>query len=173
MSSSHDCIESATYVVLKHSYFLVYGANLLLHLLCSLLYSFGRCSQTTCFILIWRSATTVTKGKRSLLGELTLVMSLEWTVHYTLVGSELVWSHLLSGHILFSWHMLQWSSDKAFTLSTTLRILSLEKVVDKSSFMACHRGVIHHSRESRLTATSYVVSIRGCNRCAAFFIIVS
>ena len=145
MSSSHDCIESATYVVLKHSYLLVYGVNLLLHLLCSLLYSFRRCGQTTWFILIWRSATTVTEGKRSLLGELTLVMSLEWTVHYTLVGSELMGSHLLGGHILFSWHMLQRSSDKAFTLSTTLRILSLEKVVDKSSFMACHRRVIHHS----------------------------
>ena len=130
MSSSHDCIESATYVVLKHSYLLVDGVNLFLHFLCSLLYSFGRCSQTTCFILIWRSATTMTEGKRSLLSELTLVMSLEWTVHYTLVGSKLVGSHLLGGHILFCRHMLQRSSHKAFTLSTTLRILSLKKVVD-------------------------------------------
>ena len=72
----------------------------------------------------------MTEWKRSLLGELTLVMSLEGTVHNTLVGSELVGSHLLGGHILFCRHMLQRSGHKAFTLSTTLRILSLKKVVD-------------------------------------------
>ena len=65
------------------------------------------------------------KGKRSLLGELALMVGLKRTVHYALVGCQLLGPYFLGWHVLLCGHVLQRRSDKSVSLPTALSVLSL------------------------------------------------